>query len=163
MPYKWTTPPRATPQQMRLWPHQSLPARGFAAFMLATFIMAMVPLVALLGTVFLWGLLPFVILALAALYWALQHNHRARQIEEVLTLNDTTATLIHTTAKGEVKEWDCNRYWTQVTKYEEDGPVPHYVTLRGEGREVEIGAFLSEEERIALFEDLSRHLQRQKG
>jgi uncharacterized membrane protein len=38
--------------------------------------------------------------------------------------------------------------------------VPHYVTLRGKGREVEIGAFLSEEERIALFEDLRRVLSR---
>ncbi|SDF45381.1 DUF2244 domain-containing protein [Sulfitobacter delicatus] len=162
MPYEWTTPPRVTPQQMRLWPHQSLPARGFAAFMLSTFTLAMIPLFAMLGTALLWGLLPFVILALGAVYWALQHNHRARQIEEILTLDDTTAKLTHTTAKGEVKEWDSNRYWTQVLKYEDDGPVPHYVTLRGEGREVEIGAFLSEDERIALFEDLSRHIQ-QKG
>jgi uncharacterized membrane protein len=96
---------------------------------------------------------------LGTVYWALQHNHRARQIEEVLTLDDTTARLVHTTAKGEVKDWDCNRYWTQVKKYDDDGPVPHYVTLRGEGREVEIGAFLSEEERIALYDDLARHLQ----
>lgn len=159
MPYEWTTPPRATPQQMRLWPHQSLPARGFAAFMLATFTLAMIPLFAMLGTVLLWGLLPFVLMALGALYWALQHNHRARQIEEVLTLDETTARLVHTTAKGEVKDWDSNRHWITVKKYEDDGPVPHYVTLRGEGREVEIGAFLSEEERIALFDDLSRHLK----
>lgn len=158
MPYEWTTPPRANPQQMRLWPHQSLPARGFAAFMLATFTLAMIPLFAMLGTALLWGLLPFVLLALGAVYWALQHNHRARRIEEVLTLDDTTARLVHTTAKGEVKDWNCNRYWTRVKKYDDDGPVPHYVTLRGEGREVEIGAFLSEEERIALYDDLSRHL-----
>ena len=158
MPYEWTTPPRANPQQMRLWPHQSLPARGFAAFMLATFTLAMIPLFAMLGTALLWGLLPFVLLALGAVYWALQHNHRARQIEEVLTLDETTARLVHTTAKGEVKDWNCNRYWTRVKKYDDDGPVPHYVTLRGEGREVEIGAFLSEDERIALYDDLSNHL-----
>jgi uncharacterized membrane protein len=59
-----------------------------------------------------------------------------------------------------VKEWECNRYWTKVLKYEAEGPVPHYVTLRGEGREVEIGAFLSEEERIALFDDLNRSFAR---
>jgi uncharacterized membrane protein len=28
--------------------------------------------------------------------------------------------------------------------------VPNYLTLKGEGREVELGAFLSEEERVAL-------------
>mgnify|MGYP001007893561 CR=1 FL=1 len=33
------------------------------------------------------------------------------------------------------------------------------ISLRDHVVEVEIGAFLSEEERIALFDDLSRHLK----
>jgi uncharacterized membrane protein len=33
--------------------------------------------------------------------------------------------------------------------------VPDYVTLTGAGREVEIGAFLTEDERRALFSELS--------
>ncbi len=160
MPYEWTTPPDAATQQMRLWPHQSLPPRGFAGFILATFVMILIPLLALLGSVLLWGLLPFALMAVAGMYFALQNNHRARQIEEILTLEDDRAHLIHTTARGEVKEWNCNRYWVQVLKYENDGPVPQYVTLRGQGREVEIGAFLSEDERIDLFEDLTRQLRR---
>jgi uncharacterized membrane protein len=160
MPYKWTTAPNTTRQEMRLWPHQSLPARGFAAFILATFTMILIPSLTLLGSVLLWGILPFALMAVAGVYFALQYNHKTRQITEVLTLDTNTARLTHTTHKGEVKEWECNRYWTKVTKYETDGPVPQYVTLRGEGREVEIGAFLSEEERIALFEDLERSLKR---
>ena len=44
--------------------------------------------------------------------------------------------------------------------HETDGPVPHYVTLKGMGREVEIGAFLSEEERITLYDDLSAALKK---
>lgn len=144
---------------MRLWPHQSLPARGFAAFIMATFLMIMIPLFTLLGTVLLWGMLPFLMLAVGGVYAALRHNNKTRQIVEVFTLDDDTARLTHTTYKGQVKEWECNRYWTKVTKYETDGPVPNYVTLRGEGREVEIGAFLSEEERIALFDDLERMIR----
>lgn len=144
---------------MRLWPHQSLPARGFAAFILTTFTLILIPTITVLGTVLLWGLLPFVMGAVAAIYFALRSNHKSRLIEEVLTLDRDTAYLTHTTPKGEVKEWDCNRYWTKVTKYENDGPVPHYVTLSGHGREVEIGRFLSEEERIALFDDLERSLK----
>ena len=145
---------------MRLWPHQSLPPKGFAAFVLATFTMILIPTFTLLGTVLLWGMLPFVLLAVGGIYYALHANHRARQIEEVLVLDDQTARLTHRTARGEVKEWACNRYWTTVTKYEKDGPVPQYVTLRGEGREVEIGAFLSEEERVELYDDLQRSLRR---
>ena len=160
MPYEWTTEPHETPQRMRLWPHQSLPARGFAAFVLTTFTLILIPTLPLLGTILLWGLLPFVLAAVAGVYFALQSNFRSRQIEEVLTLDGDTAHLVHKTARGEVKEWDCNRYWTRVTKYEREGPVPHYVTLSGHGREVEIGAFLSEEERIALYNDLNRSLTR---
>ena len=159
MPYQWTTSPRDSARQMRLWPHQSLPAQGFAAFILATFAMLLIPLFTLLGTVLLWGMLPFLLLAVGGVYLALRLNHRSRQIEEVLTLDHDTARLVHTTPRGEVKEWRCNRYWTTVRKYDSDGPVPHYVTLRGEGREVEIGAFLSEEERLALYEDLQRHIR----
>ena len=148
MPYEWTTAPDSAAQQMRLWPHQSLPARGFAAFILTTFTMILIPTLTLLGTVLLWGMLPFVMMAVIGVYIALQSNHKSRQIEEVLTIDSQNARLTHTTPKGEVKEWQCNRYWTKVTKYE------------NEGREVEIGSFLSEEERIELYEDLQRSLNR---
>ncbi len=160
MPYEWKTPPDATAQEMRLWPHQSLPARGFAAFILTTFTLILIPTMTLLGTVLLWGMLPFVLMAVGGVYFALQSNHKSRQIEEILTLDGTTAHLSHRTPKGELKEWRCNRYWTTVTDYENKGPIPHYITLRGEGREVEIGSFLSEEERVALFDDLKRSLKR---
>lgn len=145
---------------MRLWPHNSLPARGMAAFVLTTFTLISIPVLPLLGSPILWGMLPFTLAAVWAMFWALQRNHKARQINEELVLGDRMAVLVRTNPKGDVQEWDCERYWTQVTKYESEGPVPHYVTLRGKGREVEIGAFLSEEERIALYDDLLRALKR---
>ncbi|KEJ90050.1 DUF2244 domain-containing protein [Sulfitobacter donghicola] len=160
MPYKWTSPPQDTPQTMVLWPHNSLPARGMASFVLATFTMITIPVLGLLGSPILWGMLPFTLAAVWGMYWALQRNHKSRQINEELVLDDTMAHLRRTNPNGDVQEWDCDRYWTQVTKYDSEGPVPHYVTLRGKGREVEIGAFLSEEERIALFDDLQRALRR---
>ena len=145
---------------MRLWPHNSLPARGMAVFVLSTFTMISIPVLGLLGSPVLWGLLPFTLAAVWGMYWALQRNYKARQINEELILDETMARLTRTNPKGDVQEWDCDRYWTQVTKYEDEGPVPHYITLRGKGREVEIGAFLSEDERIALFDDLQRALRR---
>ena len=160
MPYQWTTKPDASPQEMRLWPHQSLPPKGMAAFVLTTFTMILIPVVTLLGSPVLWGLLPFVLLAVWGMYYALQRNHHALKIVEVLTLDEKEAQLVRTEPSGKVREWDCNRYWTTITKYEKDGPVPHYVTLKGEGREVEIGAFLSEDERIALYEELQRAWRR---
>jgi uncharacterized membrane protein len=39
------------------------------------------------------------------------------------------------------------------------GPVPSYLTLRGAGREVELGAFLTQDERVTLERDLRSALR----
>ena len=148
------------PQILRLWPHQSLPARGMAAFVLSTFTLISIPVLPLLGSPILWGVLPFTLAAVWGIYFALQRNHRARLITEELTLSVDQASLVRVNPKGDRQEWECERYWTQVTKYADEGPVPHYITLRGKGREVEIGSFLSEEERLSLYDDLKRALDR---
>ena len=131
-----------------------------AAFVLSTFTLILIPALPLLGSVVLWALLPFLMLAVWGIFFALRRNRRARQIIEVLTLSGEQAHLVRTNPKGDTQEWVCNRYWTQVIKYDREGPVPQYVTLKGMGREVEIGAFLSEEERIALYDDLIKALKR---
>ncbi|MFP4044569.1 MAG: DUF2244 domain-containing protein, partial [Rhodosalinus sp.] len=60
--------------------------------------------------------------------------------------------------RGPLQEWECNPHWIRVELHARGGPVPNYVTLRGSGREVEIGAFLSEDERKALYGDLRARL-----
>ncbi|MEM6889230.1 MAG: DUF2244 domain-containing protein [Pseudomonadota bacterium] len=156
MPYQWTSKPGDSPQTLKLWPHNSLPQHGMAAFVLATFTLICIPAIALLGTPILWGLLPFLLAAVWAIYFALRYNRRTRQILEVLTLGEKQAQLVRTDPSGTTRDWACDRYWTTITKYEKDGPVPQYVTLKGKGREVEIGAFLSEDERVSLYDELQR-------
>lgn len=160
MPYEWTDGLEERRQELRLWPHNSLPPRGLVAFVLATFVMILIPVIAMLGSPVMWGLLPFVVLAVWGLFHALQRNQRTRQTLEVLTLDQDNAQLVRTEHSGERSEWECNRFWTTITKYEDEGPVPHYVTLKGKGREVEIGAFLSEDERVALYDELRRAWRR---
>ena len=161
MPYRWSTDdPRAEAQELELWPHRSLPPTGFAAFILATFAFALIPLMALLGTALLWGLLPFILIALGGMYVALRRNDRDRRILEVLTMTCGDLRLVRHNPKGSIQEWQCNTYWARIALHEGGGPVPNYVTLSGAGREVEIGAFLSEDERKALYSDLSTRLRR---
>ncbi len=161
MPYRWTPDTtEAAAQELRLWPHNSLPPEGFAAMVLGFFLFATIPLYGLLGTVLLWGVLPFVLAATAALYYALRRNGRDRQILEVLTVTPERCHLTRTNPRGDVQDWESNTYWVQVACHERGGPVPYYVTLKGAGREVEIGAFLSEDERRDLYEDLTRRIAR---
>jgi uncharacterized membrane protein len=49
-----------------------------------------------------------------------------------------------------------------VHLYGTEGPLPNYVTLSGNGREVEIGSFLSEDERKSLFKELQSALTKYK-
>ncbi len=158
MPYSWTQS-SDTVQELRLWPHNSLPPRGAMGVILSVFLFGLIPLFAVLGSVLLWGLLPFMLVTVLGLWLAFEMNYRARSISEVLTLSGTQAHLVHHDPRNGDQEWSCNRYWARLEIHERGGPVPNYVTLSGEGRQVEIGAFLSEEERIALFDDLSRKLR----
>lgn len=159
MPYRWTDAAPDAPQTLRLWPHNSLPPRGFAGMVLGFFGLASVPLYGLLGTILLWGLLPFMLAATWALYYALRRNQRDRQIVELLEITPDCTRLTRTNPKGDVQDWESNSYWVRVTLHETGGPVPFYVTLKGKGREVEIGAFLSEDERKALFGELQTRLR----
>ena len=87
MPYRWehTTSP-AEQAELHLWPHQSLSAHGFSIFILSFFLLALMPFFGLLGTVLLWGLLPFMLAAVAGLWFAIKRNSRDRQVLEILTL-----------------------------------------------------------------------------
>lgn len=157
MPYEWTHPQGTDPDtRLSLWPYRSLPRRGFAAFVLATFALITIPLYPLLGTFVLWGLLPFLLLAVGGLWWALDSSYRSARLREELTIAPDAVHLRRINPRGDEQQWTCNRYWAQVQMHETGGPVAHYITLKGGGREVEIGAFLSEDERKALYSELAR-------
>ena len=157
MPYVWdkTAQSASNGITLSLWPHRSLPRRGFAAFLLITFGLITLPLFSVLGSAVLWGLLPFLMAAVGGIWWALEHCYHTARLTEVLTIAPDTVHLLRTNPRGDTQEWDCNRYWAKVQMHPNGGPVEHYITLKGAGREVELGAFLSEDERKTLYGELS--------
>ena len=165
MPYHWTTNSRngRDIRILELWPHNSLPKQGFASFIVTTFILILLPLLSLSGTLVFWGLLPFLMLAIWAVWTALQHSYNRNKIYECLSFGKQTLDLERTNPKGNTQNWSCEGYWSRASIYTREGPVPFYVTLSGNGREVEIGAFLSEDERKSLYEELRREIAHYKS
>jgi len=157
MPYQWL-PPEADRQRLHLWPHRSLSQRGFVWFVGLTAGLIAMPLLAVLGEPVLWGLLPFLAAAIAAIWVALRKNGRDRDIVEDLVLTPDRITLIRHGPRGRRQDWEANPHWVRVDCHPTGGPVPNYLTLKGGAREVEIGAFLSEEERLTLRRELTARL-----
>ncbi len=146
--------------RLHLWPHRSLSQRGFAGFISVTAGLFLLPMLGLLGTPVLWGILPFFVLVLSALWISLRRNYRDAQMIEQLSLwSDRIEIVRHDQTTGR-REWAANPHWITLHLHDKEGPVPKYLTLRGGGREVELGAFLMPEERAALHEELRQALRR---
>jgi uncharacterized membrane protein len=158
MPYEWTpdAPPPAA--SLRLWPYRSLPKTGFVWFIGATAILLTLPLISQLGTPGLWVLLPFLLAAITGIWVALQHSYRTGDVTEELTLTRDLITLRRLTPRRPDQSWQANPHWVRPSLHPTGGPVPHYLTLSGGGREVELGAFLTPEERQELHRLLVQRL-----
>lgn len=158
MPHEWL-PPTPEGACLHLWPYRSLPRRGFVWFVGATAVLTALPLLTVIGSPVLWALLPFLLAAIAALWWALERSYRDGEILEILTLGAQEMRLSRYGPQGRRAHWQANPHWVRLTLHKTGGPVPNYLTLRGNGREVEIGAFLPEDERIALHGELQAALR----
>ena len=159
MPYTLTLdgPTRA---HLHLWPHNALNPRGFSAVITMSAVTLAMPLLALLGTPVLWGLLPFAGAALWGLWWAIDRNWRDRRITEDLDLSRGAVDLVRRDPGGGLRDWHADPHWVTLRLIPRGGPVENYLTLTGGGREVELGAFLTPPERVALHGDLSDLLVR---
>jgi uncharacterized membrane protein len=158
MPYEWQSQTPPDSQRLHLWPYRSLPRRGFVWFIAATCALIALPMLSVLGSPVLWGILPFFVAAVWGMWFALSKSYRDAEIVEDLTLTRDSLRLVRHGPRGRRQDWEANPYWVRVTLHASGGPVPNYLTLKGDGREVELGAFLSEEERIALKDDLQSRL-----
>ena len=140
-----------------LWPHRSLSPEGFRNLMWFSAAAMALPIVALIGTPAAPALAPYAALALFALWIFFRVNYRRARLTEELRLWPDVIAVERREPRGDVRRWSANPYWVQV-QIRQDAPLENYLTLRGDGREIELGAFLSPEERVALKDDLERAL-----
>lgn len=141
-----------------LRPHRSMSATAGAWCLGLAAAGFALPLLPLLGTRAGWGLLPFLVAALLGLDWAFRRSHADARLSEELRLWPDLITVMRREARGgRVRHWHANPFWVEV-RLHHDAALEKYLTLRGNGREIELGAFLSPDEREVLHRDLTAAL-----
>ena len=109
MPYEWITPdpaPDAPVAELHLWPYRSLLRRDFVVFIAGTVAIIFLPLIAVLGSPVLWGLLPFFIIAVSGVWYALHRSYKDGEILEELRIWPDRMTLIHIHPRRGRKSWE---------------------------------------------------------
>jgi uncharacterized membrane protein len=142
-----------------LWPNRSLGQRGYRITMRIAAAGLALPLIAVSATPVFWGLLPFALAALGMLWLGFRRNQFDGRLTEAVTLWRDEMRVERREPSGRVLRWSADPWHVRLAVYE-DAKVEHYLTLRGAGREIELGAFLSPEERAALAAEIGDALTR---
>ncbi len=142
-----------------LWPNRSLTRRGHGMAMGTAAAGFALPLAGLVGTPAFWGLAPFLALAYGALWLAIRRNGRHLCIVERLTLWRDEVRVERCEPDGRRLRWQAEPMRVRL-RLHKDAKVEDYLTLAGGGREIELGAFLAPEERVALADEIESALSR---
>jgi uncharacterized membrane protein len=116
------------------------------------------PLAAVAGSVVMLGLIPFVLAALGLLWWFIRRNYRDGELEEEVWIWPDLMAVERREPRGKVRRWQANPYWVRL-KLDPNGRPENYLTVKGGAREIELGAFLSPEERAELAEAIEDALR----
>lgn len=126
---------------------------GITAFMLS------VPLWGIAGTPVFWGLVPFLAVALWGLWYAIRRNGRNLDLCETLSIWRDEVRVERREPDGRLLRWQSDPMKVRL-KLHDDARIEDYLTMTGGGREIELGAFLAPEERVALAEEIELGLTR---
>lgn len=145
--------------EVTLRPHRSLSNRGFAIVIALTAGALALPMLAFLGTVALYGLLPYAGGALWLLWIAIRRSDEDGTLTEHLRLWPDLIAVHRANPRGPDQFWHANPYWVKPA-LTTTRDVKDYLTIKGAGREIELGRFLTAGDRKTLFHTLNRHLGR---
>ena len=150
--------PRPVFYERVLWPHRSLPPRGFRALML---FLGLLSLAAGIGFVAAgaWPICGFFGLDVALLYLAFRISYRSARQRETLRLADDQFTVERVGVYGERRQWRFQPFWLRVV-LEERPDDSNRLSLASHGRSLVIGDFLAPPLRRELAANLREVLAR---
>ena len=141
-----------------LWPHRSLPPRGFRLLMLGLGVLSLIA-----GICFVaagaWPVCGFFGLDIALVYLAFRLSYRSARQRETLRLADDQFTVERVGIYGERRQWRFQPFWLRVV-LEERPNESNRLSLASHGRSLVIGDFLAPPIRRELAANLREVLAR---
>ena len=151
-------PEEPTFLRMRIIPNRSLDTHGtkvVSGIMACGF---MLPIIPFIGSPVGTTLTIFSGLTFYLFLTLLQKNFQQGNTFEEILISKRKIIVIHKEKNKEQKTWEGNPYWTRVNVDIHNPKLKNYLTLAGKGKHIEVGAFLSPDERIELRDKIQNAL-----
>ena len=136
--------------QMVLWPNRSFEIKNIKFLFGILSIGFAVPILPFFGSSMGTLLLIFAVATLIAFSSLFIQSYSGGNLKEIVRIDPKEISVTRIEANGDKISWKANSYWARVKLYPEGQVVENYLTLVGGNREIELGSFLSPEERTLV-------------
>ena len=149
--------------RMRLVPNRSLDSSGTKLVFCVIAFGFLLPIIPFIGSPIGTTLTIFSGLTFYLFLTLLQKSFQQGNTFEEILISKNKIIVIHQEKNKEQKAWEGNPYWTRVHLDFNNPKLKNYLTLAGKGRHIELGAFLSPDERIELRDKIQNALAKAKS
>ena len=143
-------------------PNRSLSSEGTLVVFVILAIGLVIPIVPFLGSEVGIALTLFSGLTLYLFLFLLGKSFQSGQLYEEIKISSEKIEITHKEKNKKKLTWEGNPFWTKVVMEEKANKVENYLTIREKGRHIELGAFLSPDERINLKNEIQNALAKAK-
>jgi uncharacterized membrane protein len=147
-----STPAAADVRRIELLPACSLTPRAARLFFCSVAVTSLTIAMAFVISGY-WPVLPFAGVELVVLGWALCVSLRRRHYSQTVEIGDAEVTITTCDQRGD-RRMLFSRHWARVTLRGPDGWQPSRLLIESHGRACEVGGFLTDAERRAVWQRL---------
>ena len=158
----WNGKNETTLLRIRLVPNRSLDSYGTKVVFCVIACGFLLPIIPFIGSPIGTTLTIFSGLTFYLFLTLLQKSFQQGHIFEEISISKNKIVVVHQEKNKEKKTWEGNPYWTSVHVDFHNQKLKNYLTLAGKGRHIELGAFLSPDERIELGDKIQIALAKAK-
>ena len=144
--------------KIRLAPNRSLDSYGTKVVFAVIACGFMLPIIPFIGSPVGTTLTIFSGLTFYLFLTLLQKNFQQGSTFEEILISKNKIIVVHQEKNKEQMTWEGNPYWTKVNLDINNSKLKNYLTLAGKGKHIELGAFLSPDERVELRDKIQNAL-----